>query len=339
MSVAAVLGVMASAAQLVVYGTGILAFLADLYDRVRDVPAPYCEYELQLKLLVNISRAIEQNPALRIPGVQAYLDAILVEVRTLQSILCSPASGSAGTRKLWGLITGREQRKIFEHLGSLHRNNTGLLLCISTANTSQLSSMQDNMVKLITGREKRELGSRVDDSRMEYILKLLEAFRMSGLPQFENNENEAENETSRALIPNSGLVPAGRMPDRQSDPIKVDQQAACNLFESVIIRGPAEIHNGDTIQVPIQEGCGDDTVFCVNDFQKIHVTGGESSIARNGQSSIVHNGQIGGRSRMGNRFQLVDINTGGVLTVQNGNFDTVEAKEQFLRHARGRDRS
>lgn len=145
MAAEAALGVAASAAQLFAYGTSILLFLADLYERARDAPTQYLEYQLQLKLLVNVSRAIEQNPVLQIPELQVHLDATLIDIRSLQSLLCSPGWGA---KTYWYLVTGREQRKILEHLENLQKKNTGLLLCVCTVNTSQLSRVQDTMANL-----------------------------------------------------------------------------------------------------------------------------------------------------------------------------------------------
>jgi hypothetical protein len=146
------LGVVASAAQLVVYGKGILDFLASIYDRIRDAPQQYREYEIQLRLLINIAQNISNTPALQIPDVKYHLDATFVEVRRLQSILCSPTSGflkSSGLRNYWKLITWDDEKKISLLLDRLHLKNMGLLSCINTVNTVQLSRVQGSVETLI----------------------------------------------------------------------------------------------------------------------------------------------------------------------------------------------
>lgn len=145
-------GVAASAAQLVVYGKGIISFLADVRDRVNNASQQYQSFELQLRLLVCIARGVEQNPALQTGDLKSHLDGTLVEVRSLQSILCSPAKRIANRStvgRYWNLIHGAEQRKIFEYLDRLHKKNTGLLLSINTVNTTQLSSVQEAIDKLV----------------------------------------------------------------------------------------------------------------------------------------------------------------------------------------------
>jgi hypothetical protein len=151
----AALGVAASASQLIAYGKSILVFIAVIYERLQDAPQHYREYGLQLKLLIHLAHSIEKTPALQIPDVQCHLDATSVEVSALQSILCSPTSGirrSSGTRNYWTLIKGVEEKQISVLLDRLNFKNTGLLLCINTVNTVQLSGIQgsvDRVEKLV----------------------------------------------------------------------------------------------------------------------------------------------------------------------------------------------
>jgi predicted transcriptional regulator YheO len=52
-------------------------------------------------------------------------------------------------RKYWNTIKGSEERKISVHLKSLRQKYSGMLLCIGTVNTTQLSSVQGSVDKLI----------------------------------------------------------------------------------------------------------------------------------------------------------------------------------------------
>lgn len=152
MAALAVLSVATSAGQLAEYSISIVSFLAQIHNRLQDAPRQYREYEEQLQVLINTARSIEQNPALQVADIQSHLEATLVDVRVLQSLICSPAVGSINSspkHKYWNAVTGIEERKISAHLESLHQKNIGLLLSISTVNTTQLSSVQGSVDKLI----------------------------------------------------------------------------------------------------------------------------------------------------------------------------------------------
>lgn len=155
MSGLAILGAAASAAQLAAYATSILVFIAGIYDRINGIPEQYKEYEIQLKLLINIAQNIEQVPALQVPYLQCHLEATLEEVRSLQAILCSPKSGilkRPGPCTYWKFAIGAEQKRISALLDRLHFKNTGLVLCINSVNSLQISSVQqsvDRVEKLI----------------------------------------------------------------------------------------------------------------------------------------------------------------------------------------------
>jgi hypothetical protein len=144
MAAVAVLSVAVSAAQLAEYSISIISFIAKIHNRLQDAPRQYREYELQLQLLINTARGIEQNPALQVADVRSHLEATLVDVKALQSILCRPAIGcinSSPKRKYWNAIIGSEERKICTFRAPASKN-IGLLLCISTVNTIQLFSVQ-----------------------------------------------------------------------------------------------------------------------------------------------------------------------------------------------------
>ena len=146
------LGVAASAAQLADYGITIIQFFGGIYNRIQNAPQQYREYNAQLNLLVNLAQNIKNTPALQTQNVKYHLDATLLEVTALQSILCSPASGcgrDSGKRNYWGLIKGFEEKKIAALLNRLHQKNMGLCLLVQTINTTQISSIQQNMQRLV----------------------------------------------------------------------------------------------------------------------------------------------------------------------------------------------
>lgn len=152
MAALAALRVAASATQLVAYSKSIISFIATAYDRVKDAPQQYRSFELQLKLLVDITNRIEQNPILQTAGVKCHLESTLVETRALQSILCCPSKGlgnGAIVWRYWNLFKGTEQQEILVYLESFHRKNTGLILSINTVNTTQLARMEASVEQLV----------------------------------------------------------------------------------------------------------------------------------------------------------------------------------------------
>jgi hypothetical protein len=147
------LGVAASALQVVAYGISIASSIAAIYERVRNAPQQYHEYSCQISLLINTARSIEQNPSLQqIADVNYHLTATLIEAKALKSILDRAAVGFAKNsvkQKYWSVLKGSQQRKIFQHFENLQQKKTALLLCISTAHTTQLSNVQGSVDQLL----------------------------------------------------------------------------------------------------------------------------------------------------------------------------------------------
>lgn len=148
-----ILGVVASALQVLAYGISIASSIAAIYERVKNAPQQYHEYAYQITLLINTARSIEQNPVLQqIEDVHCYLTATLVEAKALKSILDRATIGFAKNSvktKYWSVIKGSQQRKIFQHFENLQQKKTALLLCISTAHTTQLSNVQGSVDQLL----------------------------------------------------------------------------------------------------------------------------------------------------------------------------------------------
>ncbi|KAE9367541.1 hypothetical protein N431DRAFT_444675 [Stipitochalara longipes BDJ] len=152
MAALVILSVAASAAQLVEYSLSIVSFITRICNKVRDAPRQYREYEIELKLLIYTARGIGQNPALQTADIQYHLDATLVDVEALQSILCRLAVNAPRRslkRKYWDAINASDDLRISFHLESLHRKNTGLLLCICAVHTTQLTNVQGSLDQLV----------------------------------------------------------------------------------------------------------------------------------------------------------------------------------------------
>jgi hypothetical protein len=153
MSALVALGALASASQLVVYGKSIIFHIADLYDRAQDAPQDQRGFKMRLHLWdlesgvpLDSFSDIDQEGELK----------LVLAILFLQAILCHPnfrSTTCTGPRKYWAIITGTEERQILLHLENLNKKNAGLLLCISTVNSSQLSNLNANMVKLVEGIE------------------------------------------------------------------------------------------------------------------------------------------------------------------------------------------
>jgi len=147
------LGVAASALQVVAYGISIASTIATICERVRNAPQQYREYACQISLLIDTAQSIEQNPVLQqIADVNYHLTATLIEAKALKSLLDEAAVGFAKKsvkQKYWSVIKGSQQRKISQHFENLQQKKTALLLCISTAHVTQLSSVQGSVDQLL----------------------------------------------------------------------------------------------------------------------------------------------------------------------------------------------
>lgn len=153
------LAAVAAAMQLVDYGLSMADSISALVERIRTAPKRFEQYAQQVDRLVLTAREIEQNPDLQTRVVCCYLTATLAEAKAAQHILDHFLVDSR-KRRYWGVISGKSQRKILEHLDNLHHSVAELSLCIMSINMTQ---SKESAMKVV------EVGGAVERTHMELV--------------------------------------------------------------------------------------------------------------------------------------------------------------------------
>lgn len=115
-----VLAVGAAAAQLAVYAIKLTRSASELKDRIRNAPRRFAQHAQHIELLVIIARDIGNNKVLQSPTIGSLLSATLVETEAAQIILDRFLNDSR-KRRYFGVINGKFERNIIEHLDNLDR--------------------------------------------------------------------------------------------------------------------------------------------------------------------------------------------------------------------------
>lgn len=151
-----VLGVAASAAQLIDYSLKVIAAVSDIYSRVKDAPKRVVRYTSQVHALVEAGRAIQDIQDLRRSRlVYCQLEATLLEVKQLDQVLaCIRLDYTTGSRskRVWRTIVGDKERRILTCFERLEKEKTALILCISVVHTQTLQTI-GNGVELLVERD------------------------------------------------------------------------------------------------------------------------------------------------------------------------------------------
>jgi hypothetical protein len=327
MAAIAAIGIAASAAQLIAYSGGIVAFIAQIYSRVKGVPQQYREYEEQLKLLISTARDIERNPALQLPDVQYHLEATFVDVRALQSILCHPALGSAKSSKtenLWNAIKGSEARRIEVHLERLRQKRAGLHLCISTAHTAQLSNVQDGVEKLIdmsiTSQEKYWQGVDEKKQATSFVQEV-------DVPDIQQRFDFSQWQLAQDYQDNStALVPANHQRELAIRSYQVETTSAPKMsshtFGNIEVGKDCTMTMGNIASpIAVSNAYG----YSANAAGRGHTY----QIITVGQNSRVHTGNTGACGHM-RAHDYGKVKVGDNSIIVGGDFDCLSTKEVAL---------
>lgn len=139
-----IVGLLASASQLVVYSIKITTCLADICQRVKDAPLRIEQHSDQIRHLVSIARFVEEHHLLQTAHVQAQINATLEQAKTLLETLEQLTEDySRGTiRKYWKILRGAKEKEILANFDRLEKEKTALHLCIVLVHTDLLGNIQ-----------------------------------------------------------------------------------------------------------------------------------------------------------------------------------------------------
>lgn len=157
---AEILGVLASASQLVQYTLKISAAISAVHDRVQNGSELRKGAE-QVKQLLDTAIQIQQNPQVHNFSLLRHLASATDEAKQLLELLeklsADYSQGSLSERYYKAARGAKYERKIASGFRRLEQEKTSLLFRISVANTERLSSIQIE----VTGIAERMASSRV----------------------------------------------------------------------------------------------------------------------------------------------------------------------------------
>jgi len=126
-----------TAAQLVVNGLKIASSISELRDRIQNAPRRFAKHARLVEQLVITAKDIKNNPNLQSPAIYSFLSATLAETEAAQ-ITLDRFLKSSRKRRYLGVINGRLERNVIEHLDNLDRTVTAFSLCISSMTSTQV---------------------------------------------------------------------------------------------------------------------------------------------------------------------------------------------------------
>ncbi len=135
MSGVEVVGALAAASQLAEQILKAVAFISDLYVKVRDAPESIRKQAVQVEQLIDIARLIEHNPSLQTGAIASILQSCQSEARNLLDILCKilVAAQDGKVKQLWKAIDRiTKEKKILGCLRKLEQEKSALALFIAT---------------------------------------------------------------------------------------------------------------------------------------------------------------------------------------------------------------
>ncbi|CZR68737.1 uncharacterized protein PAC_18636 [Phialocephala subalpina] len=152
-----VIGVAASAAQLVDYSLKLIRTISEIYNRAKDAETRLVRYTSQIYQILEVGRAIQDNEDLQSPLVHNQLQCTLAEVKQLDrdlGVIYLDYTTGSGRRRAWKAIVGNKEKRILESFETLEKEKTALILCIVVVHNHHLQGIGNSVDILV----KREMG-------------------------------------------------------------------------------------------------------------------------------------------------------------------------------------
>lgn len=165
---AEVLGVLASASQLVQYAVKISAALSAVHNRVRGAPK-LAKYIAQLEELKDASILIQQSPNIQTTQILRYIESAVNDCENLlhliDRLLRDYTQGSLSRRYYKAARGGKVEAQIEDGFKRLEQTKTSLIFCIGVANTERLSIIQHGVGEIAFGMASATVQQTVRDVR------------------------------------------------------------------------------------------------------------------------------------------------------------------------------
>ncbi|CZR68475.1 uncharacterized protein PAC_18374 [Phialocephala subalpina] len=151
----AVLGVAASAAQLIDYSLRVIGTISEIYSRVEDAPKRVVRYTAQINQIIAASKAIEEYQDLHTLLVDTQLQNTLAEIKHLHKALGAihrDYTTGSSRKRVWKAIVGSNEKRILTSFERLEKEKTALILCITVNHTKKLQTIGAG-VEILVERE------------------------------------------------------------------------------------------------------------------------------------------------------------------------------------------
>ena len=133
-------GLLASASQLVIYSIKITTSLSEIYQRIQDAPLKIKQHSDQIKQLIDTSEFVRQHPLLQTDQVHIHINATLEQAKCLSTVLeqLSKDYTRGSIRRYWKILTANKEKEILANFDRLEKEKSALVLSISVAQTDIL---------------------------------------------------------------------------------------------------------------------------------------------------------------------------------------------------------
>ena len=168
-----IVGLLASAGQLLSYSFKITRSLNEIYQRVQDAPKRISQLSIQIKQLINTTQLIQERQVLQTALVLTHINATLVQAESLCTILeqLTEDYSRGSIRRYWKILTATKEKEILANFDRLEKEKSALHLCISVAQIDLVDR----------GIQKLEMAER--DARQHPTVKEWWEEKVSSLPR------------------------------------------------------------------------------------------------------------------------------------------------------------
>jgi hypothetical protein len=148
----AVVGVAASAAQLIEYSLKIIGMVAEIYSRIRDAPKRIVQYTTQINQIIAACRAIQEYKSLDTPLIDDQIRSIFGELKHLDLALTGirrDYTAGSKSKRAWKTIVSNKEKSIVTCFERLEKEKTALILCINVVHIQTLRNIGSGVDILI----------------------------------------------------------------------------------------------------------------------------------------------------------------------------------------------
>ncbi len=131
-----VIGVVASASQIIKYTAEIIDYIRSVFDFVTGTSCQFEQHREHLEALISTVKTIRQTPLLQTSLVRDHLEVLLRQSKTLGQVLRRYTVNlpRKSFRRIWtALFVHKAEGQILRGLASLERDKSNLLLCLTSS--------------------------------------------------------------------------------------------------------------------------------------------------------------------------------------------------------------